>query len=111
MLGGRMVQASGSNGGGGGGGGGVTVLVQRGAQSMGSSTSVSVSLDNAVDTSQSFILVSRAVGNTSSPNGFLVEAYFDTQGSSVSSFTLERYGTTSGLTVYWQVVQMSNIAV
>ena len=88
-------------------------LVQRGSQDMGSSTSVSVSLGTAIDTSKSFILISRLpiTGGNSAPNNWAIEAYFPTTGSSISSFNLDRYGTTTGVTVYWQVVQMDNISV
>ncbi|MCA9325216.1 hypothetical protein KDA23_04100 [Candidatus Saccharibacteria bacterium] len=86
-------------------------LVQRGATDLGGATSVTVNLDTAVDTSQTWIKIWLGLGNSSSPNSIFIEAYFPTLGSSISSFNLDRYGTATGITVYWQVISMANTSV
>jgi hypothetical protein len=85
--------------------------VQRGATDMGSATSKTVTLPEPVNTSNTWIKIWLGLGNSSSPNSIFIEAYFPSLGSSITSFNLDRYGTTAGITVYWQVISMGNIKV
>lgn len=88
----------------------VTNLVQIGSVDMNGNSSVDVDIGVPIDTSKTFILASSAVSSSNTPAAFLVEAYFPTTGTSISSFRLTTGSTGSGV-VYWQVVTMDNISV